>query len=1123
MAKHSDKAPKAESTAVPPSKPTSSKTASKKPASEQPTSSKATLPPPAESEPEESSEAGSESDEQGSEGSSTEDGSNTATLSGAGASVEAGDAGAGDGAGNTGAGKQKAGKPVKGIRTPEQTSSPLSEPESIIYTVHSKSHASLRKRKHSAMDFEAPTSALISSAHSFLKDTPKLEGSHDFQPWLSDITTAIQIINCTAIIESDTPPGETHGTRTATANRESNRAWTSAQAAVKGLILSSVGREARKSIQTRTTGFQMLTELKSRFTRKGGSRVAEIHASLRSTTLETSTDIHDFAAKLRTFNDELAAIHDDYALRKWEMNLHFVDNLTDAYDSFTTGLLTADNDFIEIGNEMDWQTLVNKAAEVESKAKARGARTSAYKASLESRISHPAQGEVNALAANSAKATLDEAKKALIRAKESAFCKGCQLKGHFDEECWKQGNAPMPERVKKRKAAAAEQKKKEEANKKAKTDQVAANYANDDTEIVYACPALLDTVDAFVLPPNIPKSKGYHHYIDSGAGRHLSGHEASFTSFTKLDRPITVAGFAGQRIVTFKGTMKINISVKGKPQALVIQDVLFASGLPFSLLSVKAFGRKGLRTTFDDETCEIMRKDTGQVIATGESLTETDLYRLVLSDDTPSGTHFDAYHAGIKDSSPTLTDDDLEPPAKAKEINIVTAHRRLGHLSEGHLRRLPQVSKGLTVKGTFQFCEECALAKQTRRNFTDRPKRTKERLGKIHMDLSGPHPTSVRGERYFLLLLDEATRKRWVIFLKQKSDTPGALRAFLTQMETQTDLKVKCWHSDNGGEFISKVMEEINKTNGIIHEPTAPYNPEQNGSAERSMYTIWDGARALFKDTDLDINLWPEMVRTKIYLLNLSPTNALEGITPYEAWEHSKPDLSHLRVIGSVGYKSTPRALLKTKDDRAEKCILLGYGGTNQYRVFNITKQRVELVRDIRFHEDDHRPPDKIVPNISANHDPPPDPLTEEVHRGQKRSQEEDPNHDGPSKRTRSKGPWDEAMFVECQKYPEPNAASLLHEIRATIAKLEGQQRDPATSISALLASVEVYQSIAEEVLRDPIDCDPQEPTNYKKAKASPQAPKWDTSMIEELQSLAENETWTLVPRPAHRKVLGGK
>ena len=1136
MGKQSIKTPKTDSTAAQPSKPSQKKPAPLKEAAPP------ALPPPATEQ--ESSDDSEETDEQASSGDDDATEGTTATLTGADTSQEAGKAG------KTGENKVVGRAAPPGINTPEESAA--SDLESSVYTALSipqSSQSYSRKRKHSVMEFEAPTSALISSAHSFLKDTPKLEGSHDFQPWLSDMTTAIQIINCLVVIESDTPPG---GTARTAANV--NRAWQSAQAAVKGLILSHVGREARKSIQSRTTGFQMLDELKNRFTRKGGSRVAEIHASLRSTTLETSTDIHDFAAKLRTFNDELAAIHQDYALRKWEMNLHFVDNLTDAYDSFTTGLLTADNDFIEIGSEMDWQTLVNKAAEVEAKAKARGARatTSAYKASLESQCSHPhqhqhhQQSNTQALATmtSAPKVALDNARKALAAAKANAYCNGCEMPGHTDEECWKQGNAPMPEHVKKRKAA--EQKRKEAA-KKAKPSEVPAHagFVTDEDEPLWACMAVLDervdAMDAYEIKNLPPKStsKGYHHYIDSGAGRHLSGQQESFRSLTKLERPITVSGFAGKRLVTYKGDMKVSIRVQGKPRTLLITDVLYVPGLPFSLLSVKAFARKGLRSIFDEDLCQIVRKDSNVLVAVAESLTETDLYRLVLSNDTPSGTHFEAYHAGVQGPAspspspealgqkpihpgPSASHSDTDP--KPKEIDINVAHQRLGHLSEGHLRRLFSVSTGLHVKGTFKFCEECALAKQTRRNFTKQPTRTTTRLGRLHMDLSGPHPISVRGERYFLLLLDEATRKRWVYFLKQKSDVPGAIRQFLVQMETQTGLKVKRWHSDNGGEFISKVMEDMAKENGIIHEPTAAYNPEQNGSAERSMYTIWDGARALFKDTDLDINLWPEMVRTKIYLLNRSPTNALKGTTPFQAWEDTLPDLSHLRVLGSLGYKTTPRALLKTRDDRSEKCILLGYQGTNQYRVYNINKKRVETVRDVRFREDDHRPTDKIVPDISANHDAPAQPeAVPQAHHGVKRSRDDDPIHDGPSKRTRSKGPWDQEIFTENQLQPEPEASGLLQEIQATIARLHSQDRDPAMSISALLASVEAYQSIAEEVLRDPIDTDPYEPTNYKKAKASPHFQQWDTAMNEELKSLAENDTWLLVPRPPHRKVLGGK
>ena len=227
-----------------------------------------------------------------------------------------------------------------------------------------------RKRKHSAMNFETFFSAFVSNAHFFLKDTFKLEKSHDFQSWLSDIIIAVQIVNCFSFLESDTFSDVF--IRSAVAN-SNNRAWIIAQTVVKSLILSIVGRETRKSLQQKKIAFQMITELKNRFIKKDGFRVTEIHEKFRSITLKIFIDIHDFVAKLRIYNDDLTIIHSDYAFRKWEMNLHFVNHLTDAYDSFITDLLTADNDFIEIGKKMDWQTLVNKAAEIESKAKSRRA------------------------------------------------------------------------------------------------------------------------------------------------------------------------------------------------------------------------------------------------------------------------------------------------------------------------------------------------------------------------------------------------------------------------------------------------------------------------------------------------------------------------------------------------------------------------------------------------------------------------------------------------------------------------------------------------------------------------------------------------------------------------------
>ena len=122
---------------------------------------------------------------------------------------------------------------------------------------------------------------------------------------------------------------------------------------------------------------------------------------------------------------------------------------------------------------------------------------------------------------------------------------------------------------------------------------------------------------------------------------------------------------------------------------------------------------------------------------------------------------------------------EAESSAQTTPIDIVMAHRSLRHLPKDYLKRLSSVSKGLQVKGTIIFCKDCTLAKKWRRPLTSRPERSTVRLRRIHMDVSIPHPILVERERYFLLLLDKATRERWVTSLKQKSDVLGAIGAFL--------------------------------------------------------------------------------------------------------------------------------------------------------------------------------------------------------------------------------------------------------------------------------------------------------------------------------------------------------
>ena len=70
---------------------------------------------------------------------------------------------------------------------------------------------------------------------------------------------------------------------------------------------------------------------------------------------------------------------------------------------------------------------------------------------------------------------------------------------------------------------------------------------------------------------------------------------------------------------------------------------------------------------------------------------------------------------------------------------------------------------------------------------------------------------------------------------------------------------------------------------------------------------------------------WGEAVATSVYIINISPTKAMQNATPYEAWKGRKPMVSHLRIIGYIIYTLIDSQLRKKQDDKSEKCIFVVY------------------------------------------------------------------------------------------------------------------------------------------------------------------------------------------------------
>ena len=91
-----------------------------------------------------------------------------------------------------------------------------------------------------------------------------------------------------------------------------------------------------------------------------------------------------------------------------------------------------------------------------------------------------------------------------------------------------------------------------------------------------------------------------------------------------------------------------------------------------------------------------------------------------------------------------------------------------------------------------------------------------------------------------------------ISFLKKKSEAFECFKIYKELVENETDLKIKCLRSDNGGEFTSKLFQQYCDENGIKRQFSTAWTPQQNGVAERKNRTIQEMGRKMLEDSKLD-------------------------------------------------------------------------------------------------------------------------------------------------------------------------------------------------------------------------------------------------------------------------------
>jgi transposase InsO family protein len=224
------------------------------------------------------------------------------------------------------------------------------------------------------------------------------------------------------------------------------------------------------------------------------------------------------------------------------------------------------------------------------------------------------------------------------------------------------------------------------------------------------------------------------------------------------------------------------------------------------------------------------------------------------------------------------------------------------------MKNLHKLLKGKHILGLTnvhlekdRICSACQAGKQVGVYHPHKNIMTIERRFELlHMDLFSPIAyISIGGSKYCLVIVDDYSRCTWLFFLQEKSQTKETLKKFLRWAQNEFGLRIKKIRSDNGTKFKNSQNEGFLEEEGIKHEFSSPYTPQQNGVVERKNITLLDMARTMLDEYKSSDRFWAEAINTACYSINRLYLHRILKKTSYELLTGKNPNVSYFRVFGS--------------------------------------------------------------------------------------------------------------------------------------------------------------------------------------------------------------------------------
>lgn len=596
--------------------------------------------------------------------------------------------------------------------------------------------------------------------------------------------------------------------------------------------------------------------------------------------------------------------------------------------------------------------------------------------------------------------------------------------------------------------------------------------------------------------------------VDSGASSHMVNDEKLLQRAVKLATPVTIStaksGETLQAVKKGKVTLKSVVGLN-KIKRIELYDVLFIPNLEENLLSVRKINSMGKRVTFQDK--EVRIEDKGEVIAEGKDKNGLYCVDMFLEHTV-----------------------DLAALFSQRKVSLTDWHKRLGHLSFSGLEKLLKnnMVDGIDISSNdlvkqYEVCESCLAGKQSCKKFLSMQlPRSSRPLELVHTDVCGyMEQSTYDGYRYFVTFTDDFTHFTVVYLIKRKIDVFDRFKEYEAMATAHFGQKLSKMRCDNGREYLGKDFQDYCRNKGIRMIFTVPYTPQQNGVSERINRTLMEKVRALLHQSELSKEMWGEALYVAAYVTNRSPTNALVELkTPFEMWNGRKPDLSNLKMFGSHAYKQIPKEKRHKLDSKTKRLTFVGYAN-NGYRLWNKNNRVIEISRNVVFDE-------SIVRSNTT---------TEDVHlpivvREQKHCENEDKEEEisicnEDESKTNKDDEEEVIRLPEPEEEVEAEEVVIIEtsdEVFADAEEDEGidEQQSELRRGTRKRKVPQRFQPSSAKIASATFDEDA--PETVAELKKREDWENWKIAIDEELNSLHENKTWTVVNcLPRNQKAIHSK